>query len=100
MYILLWLQNHGSKAVAADDYSEFEVVSPGSPAYINCSYSFFSLLSIAGTAEGITIRNAKYPLENAVITSEYQFGVSNEPLPDQTAEVMLRKGYLLLIKDR
>ena len=100
IYVLLWLKNRGKKVMAVDDYSEFEIISPGTSAYIDSIYPYFSILSIAGTAEGITIKNAKYPLENAVITSEYQFGVSNEPLPGQTAEVMLSKGYLLLVKDR
>ena len=47
---------------------------------------------------GIRIRDAKYPLENAEIRSEYQFGISNEVLPGKTARVTVQEGKLLLVK--
>ena len=52
------------------------------------------------SAAGITVRNAKYPLENATIDCEYQYGISNEVLPGKTAEVSVGEGRLLLIKIR
>ena len=99
VYILLWLDNRGKKALAVDDQSEFSIVSRA-PAYVADRYPYFSLITINGNAEGLTIRNAKYTLENAGLSSEYQCAVSNEPLPGQTAEITVEKGSLLLIKDR
>lgn len=99
VYILLWLDNRGKKALAVDDLSEISIISR-SPAYITDRYPYFSLVTINGNAEGVTIKNAKYTLDNAVLTSEYQCAVSNEPLPGQTAEVTVKRGILLLIKDR
>ena len=96
---LLWLHHQGKTAVAVDDYSELEIVSANA-VQIPPRYPFFSLLNISGTAEGITIKNAKYPLENAAIQCDYQYGVSNEVLPGRIAEVSVAKGELLLIKDR
>lgn len=96
---LLWLHHQGKTAVAVDDYSELEIVSANA-VQIPPRYPFFSLLNISGTAEGITIKNAKYPLENAAIQCDYQYGVSNEVLPGKIAEVSVAKGELLLIKDR
>ena len=55
--------------------------------------------TITGTAEGITIRNAKYPLDNGKVECSYQYAVSNEVLPGETAEVSIANGSLLLIKD-
>lgn len=95
--ILLMLDSLGKRAKIVDDYSEMEIVS-NEPAYIEDSFAYFSLLNISGTAKGITIKNAKYPLENAEITCEYQYGISNEVFLGQIAEVSLRKGKLLLIK--
>lgn len=95
--ILLMLDSQGKRACIADDHSEMEIVSR-QPVCIEDRYAFFSLLNVSGLAEGITIRNAKYPLENASITCEYQYGVSNEVLPGRTAEISLTKGRLLLIK--
>ena len=95
--ILLHLDSLGKKGCIIDDYSEIEIVSNG-PAYIEDSYSFFSLLNISGTAKGITIENAKYPLDNAEITCEYQYGISNEVLKGHKAAIRITEGKLLLIK--
>lgn len=95
--ILLMLDRAGKKGKIIDDYSEMEIVS-NEPAYIQDSYSFFSLLNISGIARGITIINAKFPLNNDEITCEYQYGISNEVLPGRTARVFVREGKLLLIK--
>lgn len=99
MSILLYLDSLGKKGKIIDDYSEMEIVSK-EPAYIEDSYAYFSLLNITGTAKGITIENAKYPLENGEITCEYQYGISNEVLSGRTTKVFVREGNLLLIKVR
>ncbi len=95
--ILLYLDSIGKKGTIVDDYSEMEVISTQT-ALVEDRYPFFSLLNVTGCAEGITIRNAKYPLENGVITTEYQYGISNEVLPGKQAEISVAKGKLLLIK--
>lgn len=95
--LLLWLEAMGKSARIADDYSEMEIVS-GKPAAISGEYAYFSLLNISGTAEGITIRGAKYPLDGGTIRSEYQYGISNEVLPGETATVSVDRGRLLLVK--
>ncbi len=99
VYLLLWLDHNGKKALAADDCSEMEIVSR-EPAFIPCRFPYFSLLAIAGKTDHVTIRNAKYTLENASITPEWQFAVSNEPLPGKTAEVYPGSAPILLIRDR
>ena len=100
VYILLWLANRGKQALAVDDFSEMELILPGTVGKVADSFPYFSLIALTGTAEGVTIRNAKYTLENQDISPEWQFGVSNEPLPAHTAEITLRQGALLLIRDR
>lgn len=95
--LLLMLDAQGKRAAALDDYAEMEIVSRR-PARIEDRYPYFSLLNISGLARGITIRNAKFPLDNAEITCEYQYGISNEVLPGMTAEVTVEEGRLLLIK--
>lgn len=95
--LLLMLDAQGIRAAALDDYAEMEIVSRR-PARIEDRYPYFSLLNISGLARGITIRNAKFPLDNAEITCEYQYGISNEVLLGMTAEVTVEEGRLLLIK--
>ena len=97
--ILLYLDSIGKKGIIIDDYSEIEIVS-NEPAYVEDSYAFFSLINITGTAKDVTIENAKYPLEHAEITCEYQYGVSNEVIPGRTAKIIISDGKLLLIKIR
>ena len=97
--ILLYLDSLGKTARIADDWSDLEIVSQRT-VRIGSEYAFFSLLNITGQAEGITVRDAKYPLENGKITCEYQYGISNEVLPGKTAEVSVRQGKLLLVKVR
>ena len=111
LYALFYLDSHGCKAVAADDYSEMEVISsipsdkednscsiPGK-AYVEDRFKFFSLVNMTGIARGITIRGAKFCVEDAEITSDYQYATSNEVLPGNKAEITVREGRLLLIKD-
>jgi len=95
--LLLMLDARGKRAAALDDFSEMEIVSDR-PARIDGRYAYFSLLNISGTARGITVKGAKYPLEDAEITCEYQYGVSNEVLPGETAVVTVKEGRLLLFK--
>ena len=98
VYILEYLDELGLKGKIIDDYSEMELVSR-EPAYVDDSYAFFSLINITGIARGITIENAKYPLNNGEITCSYQYGVSNEVLPGKRAKISIKVGKLLLIKD-
>ena len=80
-----------------DDFSDMEVVG-GREVLIGDSVPYFSLLNISGTARGVDITGAKYPLSGAEISADYQYGISNEVLPGQTAAVKVREGNLLLIR--
>ena len=97
--ILLFLDSLGKRGRIVDDYAEMEIVSRQT-AEVGPEFPYFSLLNISGTARGITLENAKYPLEDAEIHCEYQYGVSNEPLPGKTARIRLKEGRLLLIRVR
>ena len=99
LYILLKLDALGLKGMIADDYSEMEIIS-GKPAFVEDRFPYFSLLNISGTARNIVIENAKYPLNGAEITCEYQFGISNEVIPGKCAKVTVGEGKLLLIRNR
>ena len=82
-----------------DDHSEMEIVSRTPVSVCGC-YAYFSLLNITGCAQQVSVIGAKYPLHNAEITTEYQYGISNEVLPGETARVTVACGKLLLIKVR
>lgn len=97
--ILLMLDAANKRAMAVDDYSEMRIVSR-EPAHVQDDCPYFSLLNVSGLARGVTIRGAKFPLEDGEITCEYQYATSNEVLPGQTAEITVKEGRLLLIEVR
>lgn len=98
VYMLVRAYEMGLNAVIVDDFSEISIVG-SEPVYIDDSMPFFSLLNITGTARGIHITDAKYPLDGAEIKCDYQYGISNEVLPGRTASVRVEDGLLLLIRD-
>ncbi|MDO4960779.1 MAG: thiamine diphosphokinase [Eubacteriales bacterium] len=99
VYMLVKLEELGKTALMVDDYSEISIIGSGKIKEIDDSFPFFSLLNITGTAKGINVKNAKYPLRDAEIESGYQYGVSNEVLPGKKAEITVSEGMLLLIRD-
>lgn len=97
--ILLMLHSKGKTALIADDFSEMEIVG-AEEKYIDGSFPYFSLINIDGTCRGVYEKNAKFPLENGEIDAEYQYGISNEPLPGKTAAVCVKDGRALLVRVR
>ena len=95
--ILLHLHSRGASAVLLDDFSEMEIVDK-TPKHIPDTFPYFSVISVDGTARGITIKDAKFPVSDAEITPDYQYGISNEPLRGKTATVTVSRGRALLIK--
>ncbi len=94
---LLYLNSEGKHAMIVDDYCEMEVID--SETYVTSDYPYFSLLNISGEKNEISIEHAKFPLIHGEITSEYQYAVSNEVLPKETAKITLHRGRVLLIRD-
>jgi len=94
---LLLLDTLGLHGRIVDDYSEMEIVSRET-ALVDSGFSYFSLLSVAGPAEGVDVKHAKYPLSGALVTCDDPYCVSNQPLPGETAEITIAHGRVLLIK--
>ncbi|MBR3972027.1 MAG: thiamine diphosphokinase [Ruminococcus sp.] len=97
--ILLYLDTQGKRGSIIDDYSHITVVSQ-EPVLVEDSYEFFSLLNISGVAKGVTVENAKYPLKDAEITCDYQYGISNEVIKGKSSRIEIKEGKLLLVKIR
>ncbi len=96
--LLRYAAARGARAVIADDLCEMEIVGKA-PVFVPRGGAYFSLINMGGIARGVTVKGAKYPLSDAEITSEYQYGVSNEVTADK-AEISVKEGDLLLIKIR
>lgn len=61
----------------------------------NCG--MFSLFSLTEQCTGVTVRNAKYPLEDAVLRQDYPLGVSNETLGNKVY-ITIETGVLLIVQ--
>ena len=99
--VLMMLSKSFAEAKIIYDRSEISVISSdgdSNAALIDDGCRYFSLIAAGGPARGITIENAKYPLENGVITPEYQYGISNEVLPGKTAKATVTDGTLIVVK--
>ncbi len=94
--ILLYLDGLGKKAVLLDDYSVMQIVGK-EPFFIDDKCSYFSVLTVAGDVSDVNIKNAKYPLENAKLSADFQLGISNEVLPGKVAEVSVEQGRVLVV---
>ena len=90
----------GASGKIVDDNSEMTLVDNRISAEIEPKWRYFSLIAISGTACGVTIKNAKYNLDNATINLKYQYAISNEVAGDEPAKVSVEEGSILLIKDR
>lgn len=94
--VLLFLDELGKTAFIADDYSVMQIVGKN-PFLIEEKCSYFSVLTVAGNVSGVTIKNAKYPVQNVSLTCDFPLGISNEVLPGKVAEVSVTAGRVLVV---
>ena len=94
----LWLAKQGPEVTIAGRGAVMRYVLPGQPARVEHDpRAYFSLFPLEGTAEGVCITGAKYPLQNARLVPDATLGASNETLPGG-AEVRVGSGSLLLVR--
>ena len=95
--MLLYLYESGKNAEIIDDYSVMKIVG-NEPEYITDNFLYFSLNNLSGTAKGVNVENAKYPLKDAEIKGSSALCVSNEVIKGKTAKVYITDGIMLLSK--
>ncbi len=60
------------------------------------SFPSFSVFALSEVCKGVTIRGAKYPLENAELKNSFPLGLSNEG-SEPHAEISVQEGNLMLV---
>lgn len=93
---LVYFANNRVNATAMDRYSTIMVIKDGSICLPDMPGRFFSLFSMGDRAEGVSIKGAKYPLDNYTITNYFPIGVSNEFI-GENVEISVKDGSLLLV---
>lgn len=96
----LGLERQGVRTVLQDERSRISFVLPGqSRTYPKGEYFYLSVFPMEGRAEGVRIRGAFYELEDAVLSSDYPLGVSNEYAPGSACiEISTRAGALAVLE--
>ena len=91
--MLEYLLSRGLYGEIIDDTTRIRVTDSALDIDPSCRY--FSVFA-KSTAHGVTIKNAKYCLDNADISADYQYGISNEPLAN--ACVSVADGRLIIME--
>lgn len=96
----LWLTKQGLDVTLADADSRITYVRPGQTRqYARAGYQYVSVYPAEGRAEGVCIRGAFYPLENAVLTADFPLGVSNE-FAGPELSIAVKSGVLVVIETK
>ena len=96
LQVLRFLCEQGCHGFLVDGGSIVTMIRNESVAFSASCAGMLSVFAQGGAAEGVTIRNLKYNVEDARLTPDYALGVSNEFVGEE-AEITVRDGALLLI---
>ena len=93
---LLFFAKNRVNATAIDKYSQLMVIENGKISLPDMPGKFFSLFSLGEIAEGVSIKGAKYPLDNYTMTNFYPIGTSNEFIGEKV-DISVEKGSILVV---
>ncbi len=88
---------HGAKAAVLGDNLSMYFLQNEKRSFPKRENYSLSVFSMTDTCTEVCISGAKYPLQNAVLTSDFPIGVSNEWLAPQ-AEISVGKGILMVVE--
>jgi thiamine pyrophosphokinase len=94
---LLYMYRNNVNGYIADDYSFMQAIGD-KKVYLSGDIQYFSLLNIYGDVDGLSIKNAKYQLNNKSVTGGTSLCVSNELIEGKTAEIVVKNGNMLLVQ--
>lgn len=93
---LSFLKDQGAEGILVEKNSRVFLIREETAMIPEEWQGYISLFSYGKQAEGVTIRNLKYELDNAVLTDSFPIGVSNEFI-GKPASVTAGKGTLLAV---
>lgn len=97
LQLLDWLARHGAQGFLAGEKTVATCVRDGKTVTFPPTMTgYLSIFCNSGTAEGVSLRGLKYPLDDCALTGDFPIGVSNQFL-GAPASVSARKGSLILV---
>lgn len=94
--ILLFLKNKGYEAKIIDEDRTYIILENESIELPKKERGYLSVFSFSAISHGVTLKNLKYELKNATLTSEFPLGVDNEYI-DKSPFIEVKDGKILLI---
>lgn len=96
LQVLRFLCSQGCHGILVGEDSIITMIQNETVTFREPCRGMLSVFSQGGTAEGVTIQNLKYTVQDACLTPDYPLGVSNEFIGEE-AEISVRHGTLLLV---
>ena len=96
---LLFLKEKGLHGELVGDESRIFLLRDESVVLPGNEEGYVSVFSFSEHAEGVTLKNLKYEIEDAELTNSFPLGVSNEFVGKET-EISVKKGVLLVVVER
>ena len=97
--VLQFLADNGCSGYLVGNRQIVTVVKNGTLRFSAAADGTVSVFCMGATAEGVTLKNLYYPLENGQLTAGFPLGVSNHFIGKE-AEISVNSGSLLIIWDR
>ena len=95
--ILEELDKRRIHAHITNGYNRVRYLNSTSTLIARSGFKYLSLVCLSEKAKGVSVEGCKYPLDNAKLTRDYQFAVSNE-IVGNCALISVRKGQLYIIE--
>ena len=97
--LLCFLADRGARGTLVGIHQCATVIRDGSIAFDQGFRGNLSVFSMGDAARGVTIKGAKYCVENTTLTNSFPLGVSNS-FTGENVEISVKNGKLLIIWDR
>jgi thiamine pyrophosphokinase len=96
--LLLFISKRGSAARLVGKREVALVVTNGTITLPKSSGKYFSVFAFGGEAHGVSIKNARYEIENVSLTPDFPLGVSNSFTDPGYADIEVECGALLIMQ--
>ena len=97
LHVLDYLVEHGARGCLAGDHENVLLIKGSSRiAFHESAAGELSVFAYGGKAEGVYLSGLKYPLEDALLTTDFPIGVSNV-FTGIESDISVRSGKLLIM---
>lgn len=96
---LAFLAQHGATGYLVGQNQIATALKDGSITFPKEAEGYLSLFCIGKDAQGVTLKNLKYPMENGNLSAAFPLGVSNQFM-GKAAEISVADGTLLILFER